>query len=65
VTICPKCSGRLEQIAVIKDRVVAKAILESLNETTVFQPLEFVETTGPPVGANTNFDSEFDQRESW
>lgn len=63
VTVCPKCGGRLEQIAVIKDRVVAKAILESLNETTVFKPLKFVEVRGPPAAAS--FDNEFDQRESW
>jgi hypothetical protein len=31
VTVCPHCKGRLEQIAVIKDRVVAAAILKSLR----------------------------------
>ena len=38
VTVCPHCGGRLEQIAVIKDKVVALAILRSLQETTVFKP---------------------------
>jgi hypothetical protein len=49
VTICPKCNGRLEQIAVIKDRVVIKALLESLSEVTVFKPLVVVPVRGPPV----------------
>ena len=50
VTVCPRCLGRLEQIAVIKDRVVAKAILESLRETTIFRPLAVVRDRGPPDG---------------
>ena len=64
VTVCPHCGGRLEQIAVIKDRVVAKAILESLKETTIFNPLEVIWGRGPPDGP-TSFENEFDQRESW
>lgn len=64
VTVCKTCGGRLEQIAVIKDRVVAKAILESLKETTIFSPLKVVRERGPPeVGGD--LDNEFDQRESW
>jgi hypothetical protein len=63
VTVCLKCGGRLEQIAVIRDHVVAKAILKSLNEVTIFKPLKFVEVRGPP--AASSFDNEFDQRESW
>ena len=36
VTICPKCNGRLEQIAVIKCRKAAMAILNSLNQLTQY-----------------------------
>ena len=64
VTICLHCGGRLEQIAVIKDKVVAKAILESLRETTIFNPLKEVRERGPPEVAS-NFYNEFDQRDSW
>lgn len=64
VTVCPRCLGRLEQIAVIKDRVVAKAILESLRETTIFRPLAVVRDRGPPDGDVSSYD-EFDQRGSW
>ncbi len=64
VTVCPHCGGRLEQIAVIKDKVVAKAILESLKETTIFNPLKIVRERGPP-DHNGGFENEFDQRESW
>lgn len=49
VTVCPKCQGRLEQIAVIKDKVVIKAILKSLNEVSVFLPMEAVDWRGPPI----------------
>lgn len=48
VTVCPKCKGRLEQIAAIKDRVAAKALLENLGEETVFKPLLVPEARGPP-----------------
>jgi hypothetical protein len=48
VTVCPKCKGRLEQIAVIKDRVVIRALLESLCEVTVFKPLKVETYRGPP-----------------
>ncbi len=64
VTVCLHCGGRLEQIAVIKDRVVAKTILESLKETTVFNPLKIVRERGPPEKSG-GFENEFDQRESW
>lgn len=64
VTVCLHCGGRLEQIAVIKDRVVAKAILESLKETTIFSPLKIVRERGPPDHTG-GFENEFDQRESW
>jgi len=64
VTVCLKCNGHLEQIAIIKDRVVAKAILASLMETTEFRPLEIVRERGPPETGGLAFD-EFDQRGSW
>lgn len=48
VTICPKCKGRLEQIAVIKDRVAIKALLENIGEVTVFKPLIAEPVRGPP-----------------
>jgi hypothetical protein len=64
VTVCSHCGGRLEQIAVIKDRVAIKAILESLKETTVFNPLKVVRERGPP-GPSAIWKDEFDQRESW
>ena len=58
VTVCPHCGGRLEQIAVIKDKVVAKAILKSLQETTIFRPLTVIWERGPPVQPN-GFENEF------
>jgi len=64
VTVCPHCKGRLEQIAVIKDRVVAAAILKSLREESVIRPLEIERARGPPEGRDGPPD-EFDQRESW
>lgn len=64
VTVCPHCGGQLEQIAVIKDKVVAKAILKSLIETTIFNPLKIVRERGPPDSSG-GFENEFDQRESW
>ena len=64
VTVCPHCGGRLEQIAVIKDKVVAKAILKSLQETTIFRPLTVIWERGPPDQPN-GFENEFDQRDSW
>lgn len=64
VTVCPHCNGRLEQIAVIKDRVVAAAILKSLREESVIRPLEIVRARGPPEDSARPPD-EFDQRESW
>jgi hypothetical protein len=48
VTVCPHCGGKLEQIAVIKDKVVAKAILKSLQEATIFKPITAVFERGPP-----------------
>lgn len=62
VTICPKCSGRMEQIAVIKDKTVAKKIIESLGEVTTFRPLEVVADRGPPEP--WAFQDDFDQRDS-
>jgi hypothetical protein len=64
VTVCTHCGGRLEQIAVIKDRVAIKAILESLKETTIFNPLKVVRERGPPE-SRRSYETEFDQRESW
>jgi len=64
VTVCLRCGGRLEQIAVIKNKVVAKAILESLLETTIFNPLIEIKGRGPPPGAS-GFPDSFDQRVSW
>ena len=64
VTVCPHCGGRLEQIAVIKDKVVAKAILKSLLETTIFRPFTAIWERGPPDLPN-GFENEFDQRDSW
>ena len=64
VTVCPDCKGRLEQIAIIKDKVVAAAILKSLDETSIFRPLEIVRDRGPPEDGG-GFPDEFDQRESW
>ena len=62
VTICPKCQGRMEQIAVIKDKAVAKKILESLGEVTTFRPLEVAVDRGPPRTEEIP-DFEFDQRD--
>lgn len=63
VTICPKCNGRLEQIAVIKNRTIAAAILKSLNQSTQFKPKNPL-TTGPPE--KFTYNNELDQRnEDW
>ena len=62
VTICPKCQGRMEQIAVIKDKAVAKKILESLGEFTTFRPLEVAVDRGPPRTEEIP-DFYFDQRD--
>ena len=59
VTVCPKCNGRLEQIAVIKSRTAAMAILKSLNQSTQFKPKNPL-TTGPPE--LTGYENEIDQR---
>lgn len=59
VTVCPKCNGRLEQIAIIKNRSVAMAILKSLNQITQFKPIS-PPTTGPPD--QLNYENEIDQR---
>jgi hypothetical protein len=64
VTVCPHCGGRLEQIAVIKDKVVALTILRSLQEATVFKPLTAIWERGPP-DQPSGFENEFDQRDSW
>ena len=65
VTICKTCGGRMEQIAVIKDKVVAKALLASLRETSVFRPLEVIWERGPPDPGGSGFENEYDQRDSW
>ena len=65
VTVCQHCGGRLEQIAVIKDKAVAKAILASLKETTVFDPLKDIRGRGPPEGGAGHFPDSYDQRVSW
>jgi hypothetical protein len=65
VTVCPDCQGRLEQIAIIKDRAVAAAILRSLGETSVFRPLEVVKAPRGPPGGEGGFPDEYDQRASW
>ena len=62
VTVCPKCSGRMEQIAVIKDKAVAKKILESLDEITTFRPLDAISDRGPPE--SSTFQDDYDQRDS-
>ena len=61
VTVCPKCSGRMEQIAVIKDKATAKQILESLGFLSSFNALKAVEDRGPPVCQS--IDEDFDQRD--
>jgi hypothetical protein len=49
VSLCPKCAGRLEQIAVIRDRSVAKQILESLGIKPLRrQNQESIMERGPP-----------------
>ncbi len=63
VSICPKCNGRLEQIAVIKNIKVAATILKSLNQSTQFKPKNPL-TTGPPQQPGNDYD--FNQRnEDW
>ena len=63
VTICPRCNGRLEQIAVIKCRKVAMAILKSLNQHTDPLPVG-ASPTGPPE--QLTYENEIDQRsEDW
>jgi hypothetical protein len=59
VTICPKCNGRLEQVAVIKFRKVAMAILKSLNQNTDPLPVG-APPTGPPE--LLSYENEIDQR---
>lgn len=63
VTTCLKCSGRLEQIAVIKDKATTKKILESLGELSSFCPLEVMEYRGPSVASQSSFNDDFDQRD--
>lgn len=62
VTVCPKCSGRMEQIAVIKDKAVAKKIIESLGAVTTFRSLEIIADRGPPE--SSLFQDDYDQRDS-
>ena len=63
VTVCKKCSGRVEQIAVIKDRVVAQAILDSLNIASIFRPLDVILDRGPPNDREVDY--EYSQVEVW
>ena len=63
VTVCPKCQGRLEQIAIIKDKKVARAVLESMELITIYQPMKCINDRGPPTG--NDLAEDFDQRESW
>ncbi len=62
VRVCPKCQGRLEQIAIIKDRKVARAVLESMELITIYQPMKRINDRGPPAGNDLTV--AFDQRES-
>lgn len=61
VTVCPRCSGRLEQIAVIKDKATARKIIESLGELTTYKGLETTEDRGPP--SEPEVEDNFDQRD--
>jgi hypothetical protein len=40
VTVCNKCNGRMAPIAVIKDKKVARLILEVMKLTTKFEGLK-------------------------
>lgn len=61
VTVCPKYAGRMEQIAVIKDKSVAKKFLESIVERTTFKPLEAAADRGSPD--HSFFPDDYDQRD--
>lgn len=61
VTVCPRCSGRLEQIAVIKDKATARKIIESLGELTTYKALEITKDRGPP--REPDVEDNFDQRD--
>lgn len=58
VTVCPKCNGRLEQIAVIKCKKIAMTILNSLNLGTQHKLINSP-TTGPPE--RLSYENEIDQ----
>jgi len=62
VTVCPKCNGRMEQIAVIRDKAVARKILESIGERSQSWGIEVAQDRGPPLEMGT--DESFDQRDS-
>ena len=62
VTVCPKCSGRMEQIAVIKEKATARKILECLGELSSFQSMAVAEDRGPPI-APEFFTDNLDQRD--
>ncbi len=64
VTICPHCGSKLEQIAVIKDRAVAKAILASLSQTTIFTPAAEISERGPPEELR-QAEEDIDHRLTW
>lgn len=59
VTICPKCNGRLEQIAVIKCKKVAAEILQSLK-IQIHVSSVGTSARGPPE--QTRYEYEEDQR---
>lgn len=61
VTICPRCSGRLEQIAVIKDKATARKIIENLGKLTTYKALEVTKDRGPP--REPDVEDNFDQRD--
>lgn len=65
VTTCLICKGRIEQIAAIKDKTAAKAILKSLNETSILKPIKLDEDRGPPTHIQlfSEFFDESDSRE--
>jgi len=65
VTTCLICKGRIEQIAVVKDKTAVKAILKSLNETSILKPMKLDEDRGPPphVQLFSEFFDESDSRE--
>ena len=63
VTVCPKCQGRLQPIAVIKDYKVALQILTAMGEVTTIE--KHNRATGPPdiyIESKLQAHSNIDQR---